>query len=232
MTKIWTCAIFKFIICVLQIVFVYFNRWGLFFQQCSILWKWSHPSYLWSAVLLCCGFGLPKFCFSSLPYVRTTRGKSFRFLWFFFKIDSLEIVILTAESHRVFCHWEFVKLTKFSQLHSTLHPWGPEKYWDVVEGLGCLLTKRDLAEQLPRSLLAARTEQCLQSHSPSRGAQHTKNPFSSWLSCFPACVHTHIGVDKTVTEMEAPRSGKMWLLIITKIFLLCQGNMNQEDIIY
>lgn len=72
--------LFRFLIYILQIG-VFLNRWRLFIQQCSVLWKWSHSSYLWSAVLLCCGLGLPKLYFSSLPYISTTRGKVLRFFW-------------------------------------------------------------------------------------------------------------------------------------------------------
>lgn len=90
--------------------FFFLNRWRLFFQQCSVLWKWSHPSYLWSALLLCCGFGLPKFYFSSLPYIPTTRGKFIIFFWVSFKGNMLEVNIFIAERNNVYFHKEFIKI--------------------------------------------------------------------------------------------------------------------------
>lgn len=62
-----------------------FCRWRPFFQQCAVLWERGHAPHLWSVVLLCCGFGLPGLCFSILPHIPATRGKSSSISWFLLK---------------------------------------------------------------------------------------------------------------------------------------------------
>lgn len=98
------CAVPCWILTLILYLTHVFCRWRPFFQQCAILWKWGHAPYLWSAVLLCCGLGLPGFCFSILPHIPATRGNSKGVFW-------------ASSNAEVSEMWVFIFLTECMNIH-------------------------------------------------------------------------------------------------------------------